>query len=332
LTTAVVFTADTDLIGRFQEFARAARKQAAQWSHEQAKQEMLKVVRVQQELERQGQALPESFTLLQNAQERLDQSQAYWERHLFGDAYREAQRALRPLQMLMRAQWEKAVSGFDAPVASPYAVSYYTLPKHWEFVRALQQTTVGNNVMPGGDFEQDHGQQAGWAPQLITRDEVTTVAERIGQGVTTTDVVAKSGKLCAKLEVKSKNLEEPPGALERTFAAVHSPEVRLAPGTLVQVSGWVYIPQKIQASADGVLFYDSAGGEPLAVRLTEAKEWKRILLYRQVPASGVLRVTLALSGIGTAYFDDIQVRPLTAGTAPQNETVLRPASGVYAPR
>jgi hypothetical protein len=33
-------------------------------------------------------------------------------------------------------------------------------------------------------------------------------------------------------------------------------------------------------------------------------------LYRRVPASGSLNVTLALTGIGTVFFDDIRVEPL----------------------
>ena len=38
---------------------------------------------------------------------------------------------------------------------------------------------------------------------------------------------------------------------------------------------------------DGALFYDSAGGEDLAVRLTvPTPKWKQFHLYRRVPASG----------------------------------------------
>ena len=71
------------------------------------------------------------------------------------------------------------------------------------------------------------------------------------------------------LEIKPKDANAPPQALERTFLAVHSPAVKLPPGTLVKISGWVRIPKAITASADGALLYDSAGGEPLAVRLTQ---------------------------------------------------------------
>jgi len=102
----------------------------------------------------------------------------------------------------------------------------------------------------------------------------------------------------------------PAGPLERTFLAVDSPPVRLPPGTLVRVSGWVKVPHEIGASADGVLFYDDAGGEPLGVRVSVQQHWKKFHLYRKVPASGQISVTLALTGIGVAYFDDVRIEPL----------------------
>ena len=61
------------------------------------------------------------------------------------------------------------------------------------------------------------------------------------------------------------------------------------------------------------MFYDSVGGEELAVRLTEPTQWKKVTLYRRVPSSGAINVTLALTGLGTVYFDDVRVEPLVPG-------------------
>ena len=41
--------------------------------------------------------------------------------------------------------------------------------------------------------------------------------------------------------------------------------------------------------------------------LTEATKWKQFVLYRKVPASGAINVTLALTGLGKVYFDDVTV-------------------------
>jgi hypothetical protein len=103
--------------------------------------------------------------------------------------------------------------------------------------------------------------------------------------------------------------------LERTFLAVDSPTVTLPPGTLVRVSGWIRIPQPITGTADGVLFYDDVGGEPLALRAMHLPHWRKFHLYRRVPASGRISVTVALTGIGVAYFDDIRIEPFAPAPA-----------------
>src|SRR5262249_52840591 len=127
---------------------------------------------------------------------------------------------------------------------------------------------------------------------------------------------AHEGKQVLKLEIKPKDPKQAPLALERTFLAVHSPAVRLPAGTLVRVSGWVRIPDGISASPDGGLPYDSAGGEPLAVRLTgRVPKGKKFPCYRRVPASGSIDVPLALPGLGKAYSDDVRIEPLAPGFA-----------------
>src|SRR5262249_6862418 len=115
---------------------------------------------------------------------------------------------------------------------------------------------------------------------------------------------------------------KPPQALERTYLSVTSPTVRLAPGTIVKISAWIRLPKSISATADGALFYDNAGGEALAIRIGETTDWKRFILFRKVPVSGEISVTLALTGIGAAHFDDIKIEPLlSTSSAP---TVLKP--------
>jgi len=86
--------------------------------------------------------------------------------------------------------------------------------------------------------------------------------------------------------------------------------VTLPPGTMVRVTAWVRVPQAITASPDGALFYDSIGGEALAVRMTDAMEWRQFTLYRRMPSSGQLTVTLAMTGLGSVQLDDVKIEPL----------------------
>src|SRR5439155_5142163 len=105
------------------------------------------------------------------------------------------------------------------------------------------------------------------------------------------------------------------------------------------VSAWVKVPSPIGGTADGALFYDDAGGEPLAVRLMHTLEpgeplgvWKHFHLYRKVPASGQMSVTLALTGVGVAYFDDVRIERLVpASAAGVGPTAGRPGAGNVIP-
>jgi hypothetical protein len=128
---------------------------------------------------------------------------------------------------------------------------------------------------------------------------------------------AREGRQCLMLQVTPKDPAAVPAVLERTFLAVHSPAVKLPPGTKVRISAWMRVPADLRGTPDGAILYDSAGGEPLAVRQATASGWKQYVLYREVPASGTINVTMALTGLGKAYFDDVRIEPLVAGGAPQ---------------
>jgi hypothetical protein len=327
--------------------------------------ELDKVTKVQTQLQQMGHTLPDAPQLLADADRRLKLSKQLWDNHSFPEAYHEAQRALRPVRILMRAQWEKAVRGTDSPVASPYTASFFTLPQHWQFMAQIDGGTWGDNVLPGGDFESlaKRPEDAWHIEDPPSLDGVELIAQRVSEvnepkittpgidpkkptepdtkkpgveakngkqpdakktenaakpsamptGPPVTTIVkgpAHEGKLCAMLKIQPKANKLAPVALERTLLALNSPVVHLQPGTIVRISGWVCIPTFINASPDGALLYDSAGGDAMAVRLLDQTAWKKFTLYRRVPASGMIQMTLALTGLGTVYFDDIRIEPL----------------------
>src|SRR5262249_49866256 len=160
----------------------------------------------------------------------------------------------------------------------PYAVSYFTLPRHWQFMEKIKDAKPAANVLPGGDFEALPEQRVpNWQVQEEGRlDNMELTTRRV------TDL-PHEGKQCLMLQIKPRDTIGPDGkplpppvALERTFLALHSPAVKLHPGSLVQISGWVRIPAPVGATSDGVLLYDSAGGEPLAIRLIgDVKKWRK---------------------------------------------------------
>lgn len=317
LTAALVFTSDlspTGLVVRFQDMVRRTSKLAAQWAHDLAEEELAKVAKINEELEQAGIRLPDAQALIEDARRRTQLCASFRRDGDSRRAYGEAERALRPLRILMRAQWDAAVKELDTPVASPYTASFFTLPRHWKFREAIASSRVATNVLPEGDFEQPPtAMSSQWRLQEEPPlDDVTISAKRVAD-----EPVQGKQALLLEIAPKEKDPKLVPAALERTFLAVHSPAVRLAPGSLVRISGWVRIPKAITATTDGALLYDSAGGEPLAVRITaETKKWKQFTLYRRVPASGSIHVTLALTGLGKAYFDDVKIEPMIASNTP----------------
>lgn len=322
LTSAVLFTADngpTGILVRLQDQVRQSRKLAAQWAHDLAAVQLDKVERVQQELARLGRSVPDAANLLDDARKRLGRAEEFWNINDYRQAYAEACRAVRPLGILMRAEWRQAVDSLAAPVASPYAVSYFTLPRHWQFMEGLHRGGFGENLLSQGGFETAHDDGA-WTATQAALDPLELTARVVSDE-------PYEGKHCLLLEARARPGTPEPAALERAFLSVTSSPISLAPGTPVRISGWVRLPAPVAASVDGVLVYDNSGGEPLALRLWRpAEKWKPFQLYRTVPDSGTLTVTVALTGLGKVYFDDLRIEPLKGTTTSLPTTEPRPSA------
>ena len=71
LTSVIVFTSDMvqrgSLVPRFQEMQRSMRKDAAQWTHDEAQEEIVKAARVHEELKKMGKKLHDGDQLLNTA-------------------------------------------------------------------------------------------------------------------------------------------------------------------------------------------------------------------------------------------------------------------------
>lgn len=315
-TAAIVFTADTTptgLVVRWQDLSRRMAATASQWTYDLANVMLAKTERVQAQLTQLQVAVPDSEPLLRQARERLASSRSAWEAGDHRQAYREAQRAQRPLRVLARDQWASLTKGLDTPAASPFAVSYFALPQHVAFVRQVAAASPGQNLLTDGDFEAGRDGPTGWQVVKNTLDDVDLAVKLIPEGA--------EGKQALRLKVTPKPAAAPAGgpappvvapvALERTFLAAESEAVRLTPGSLVKVSFSVRVPRAIQASADGLVVYDSAAGEALGVRVVgPLPQWKRFALYRRVPADGEIRVIAAMTGLGVADVDEVRIEPL----------------------
>ena len=200
-----------------------------------ARVEIMKVERIQTQLRELGREPNDAKTLLAKAGQYAKEAKAAWDAEDYRKAYMDSQRALRPLRILMRAEWEEASTslGTDAPpTASPYAVNFFTLPKHWKFRALLEQASAGGNRLSDGDFEHSDGIPAGWRVQQVTPDEVE------GEVRVTLDQ-PHDGRHCLMIQVRPKppsgpNAQPagPISLLEPTYLAVTSPPVQLPPGSI----------------------------------------------------------------------------------------------------
>jgi hypothetical protein len=359
LVCPIVFTNDRPgLVAWWQDYARKYGRLSARWALDMAAIEYEKVAAVHEKLTAMGVQVKSADILFQQSVRYHEEARRQFAADLYDKAYQDAMRAMRPLRVIMRDHWLQAVSTLDTPTASPFAVSYFSLPKHWELSRVVQATQPGANLLPHGGFEfsgtiPSTGVRVnalpGWSARFGTLDKVNVAAGVVPAGplvvkpepkkpmvsvkgpfapsrtfVTAAEVhtppTPELGNGVLRLEVRhrgdpadGKPTDATFAPLERTFLAVDSPSVQLPPGTLVRISAWVHVPKEITGSADGALFYDDAGGEPLGVRVSVSPLWKRYHLYRRVPPSGQISVTLALTGAGAAYFDDVRIEPMLSG-------------------
>jgi hypothetical protein len=199
----------------------------------------------------------------------------------------------------------------------------YSLPKHWDFAAKVATGRPAGNVLPHGSFDlsapaPEQGAAVASLPGWVkSTDALDPVIPEAGLVNSNSLKDKRDGSHVLRLSIRPKREVDssgkklpPPGALERAYVAVDSPPVSLTPGTIVRISYWVNIPDPITASADAALVYDDAGGEGLALRMNQTKGWKKFHLYRIIPASGQIAVRFALTGIGTAYFDDVKIEPI----------------------
>ena len=215
-----------------------------------------------------------------------------------------AERAGRSLRLIERAYWDAAVQPnlLAAPVTSPAALSFDTLPCHWRFADRLATCRLGPNRIDGGDFEDlDTMMRAGWRYSLHPAPMVQMAIDPAPQA-------RRSGRFGMRLAVMPLNPNNPPAVIESPPILFSSPAVQIQAGQMVCIHGWVNVPNEITASSDGLLVVDSLSGEALADRIGKTKGWRQFALYRVAPQSGPMCVTFALSGIGEAWLDDVAIQ------------------------
>jgi hypothetical protein len=311
---------DEVAIGRLTRESQASGPQTARLVRDQAVQKFNSVVAVDFELARLGRKSEDAPLWLRDARSSLAEAERSLTNRDYRSAAVHAQRAMRPLRLLERDHWERAVRSLGKPSASPLTASFATLPAHWRFVAELDSAERSRNLLPESEMENVHRMvAAGWrlhshplpADDSLAGDKppVKIEGELVGRTKQGGDPYA--GDYCFHLSAAPADPDYPPELIETPPLWLTSPPVMLQAGQWVRIHGWIRVPKPITASLDGLLIFDSWGGEPLADRIgATGGAWKEFTLYRVAPAAGPMTLTIALTGLGEALLDNFSVEVL----------------------
>ena len=98
-----------------------------------------------------------------------------------------------------------------------------------------------------------------------------------------------------------------PGGYEGTVIQIRSPAVRVPAGTAIRMDVMVRT-LGFGRPHQGVLVYDTIGGQEMGVLIRGRADWTPVRLYRQAMSDGEINVMFELIGAGEATIDDVQLR------------------------
>jgi hypothetical protein len=188
---------------------------------------------------------------------------------------------------------------FQSRSSSPLLSHVSLVPLHWELANRLNGSQWNPNSLPAGDFENlEHLTRAGWENRRLDDERVATKVEL-------SDGVRADGNYSLRMEATPKTNSM---LIDATPLWISSPKIPVRVGQLVRVHGWINIPEPIRGNLDGLMIIDSLGGDALAERIPITSGWQEFTLYRCVPFETDFGITLALTGYGVAYLDEITIR------------------------
>jgi len=220
----------------------------------------------------------------------------------YAQSYLQSERATRGLRLVGRTLWQEATRHDLHPGMTPVSVSFATLPYYLTAYQRTNGATLGPNRLLGGNMEMQSLRQAGWEPMSHIDERVATARIEIVRAA------ARSGQTGLRLVVAPTDDSNKPKQLETIPLWVSTPAMSVRMGEMICVNGWIRISRALESTVDGLMIFDSLGGEELALRfLRREREWREFVFYRIVPEDGNYYVFFALDGFGEVQLDDIRV-------------------------
>ncbi len=209
------------------------------------------------------------------------------------------------LSRVRRGHWENIAGIFPSPSASVCVSNFSYLPAHVELSERLQSAPWTANLLPAGDMESLPAMlNAGWEQKRLALRKVTT-------DVALSIETLHGGRSALKLSAIPDEDREP-AYVQEPVVTIRSAPIRVAPGQMVRIHGWAYVPRQLQDSFDGLMIYDSQSGPILAERIMQTRGWREFTLYRVAERPGQMWVTFDLTGLGEVALDDVTITAVQA--------------------
>jgi hypothetical protein len=328
MTSAVILCTDPAIITKLREKVALLQQRSAHVSLELGRAKLARVAAVDARLHDLGYRQLDAAQLLAAARRELDKAQAAFERRSYDTSRDQSRRALQALRILQSVSWADAVRRLSSPVSSSHTLCYQTLPDHWQMVARLGNSPDpgGQNLLRSGDFEDfDTMVAEGWKHEQTAIDGIRASAELYPR--------PRKGHYSLRLVAVPDTGKDPPAVFRERPVTVTSPSVMVRSGQLLYISGWIRMVAPSVGSLDGVMLYDSLTGPAGALRWHAKNDtWQPFSIIREARGSGPVNVTLTLSGMGEACFDDLRIVPFETGEQlqPRNAARLRPPDNARA--
>lgn len=256
-------------------------------------------------------ASKEEIALVKRATEGINRSEWAISQSLWSESDQASCDAVNALRILEFSYWSEVVGTRREPNFHPAAVSFRTMRLFYVWRQNMQNYKQGDNVLPAGDFESlDEFMDSNWA--LYLEDDANSQVSAKGD---INPMAAFSGKSGLRLTAQTPpGLQNAIALLDKTPVTILSPTVQVEPFETVKITCLVNLPQPLKCTVDGLKISDAPSGDVLARRVTKTLGWQPIVMFRTADSEGKIQLCFELTGIGTAYIDNVKVIRIVPGS------------------
>lgn len=267
------------------------------------------VIEVDQRLVQLGRKASQDATQFAAMNAKIGQANQLLSAGRFDESYRVEQSLLREIGQVVKDH-ERAAGLAEGLQSNALGLTYRRWGDFAALQRSFEELRGGDNLLPGGDFENlAEITQLGWR-HVRTAAEAEAESQLVEAEAELSSRSPQQGTYCLELRAKPRSASAEGAALNLTSPQlwITSPSMPLEAGQTVEISGWVRIEQPFATPGAGLEILDTLGGPELAIVVPKTSGWQMFRLVRAAPRAANLQVTFALIGSGSAQVDGVMVR------------------------